>query len=70
MPALEMLWIGLRPSNRDLLRAAIARRFEEQLRLGLVDVTSLIEARFSLNDAEKAMEYAAQKGVLKVLLDV
>jgi threonine dehydrogenase-like Zn-dependent dehydrogenase len=40
------------------------------LALGLVDVESMIEARYSLDDGVAAMTYAAQKGVLKVLLDV
>ena len=40
------------------------------LALGLVDVESMIEARYPLDDGVAAMEYAAQKGVLKVLLDV
>jgi threonine dehydrogenase-like Zn-dependent dehydrogenase len=47
--------------------------FDAALRLlamGLVDVTSLIEARYPLDEAAQAMEYAAQKGVLKVLLDI
>ncbi len=47
--------------------------FDAALRLldaGLVDVTSMIDARFSLDDALAAFEYAAQPGVLKVLLKV
>jgi threonine dehydrogenase-like Zn-dependent dehydrogenase len=36
----------------------------------LVDVESMIEARYSLDDAERAFTHAAQQGVLKVLLDV
>lgn len=46
--------------------------FPAALRLlesGLVDVESLIEARYPLDDALKAVEHAGQKGALKVLLD-
>jgi threonine dehydrogenase-like Zn-dependent dehydrogenase len=46
--------------------------FDAALRLlkaKLVDVKSLIEARYNLNDGLAAMEYAAEKGVLKVLLE-
>ncbi len=45
--------------------------FESSLRLlerGLVDVTSLIEARYSLSEAVMAFERAAQPGALKILL--
>ncbi|MEQ8677852.1 MAG: alcohol dehydrogenase catalytic domain-containing protein [Aggregatilineales bacterium] len=47
--------------------------FDAALRLleaQLVDVESLIEARYSLDQAMHAMEHAGQKGVLKVLLDM
>lgn len=40
------------------------------LRAGLVDVESLIEARYDLNDAVAALAHAAQPGMLKVLLAV
>lgn len=40
------------------------------LRAGLVDVESLIEARYSLDDAPLALAHAAQQGALKVLLDI
>ena len=46
--------------------------FDAALRLlkaGLVDVNSLVEARYNLDDALTAVEHAGQKGVLKVLLD-
>jgi len=46
--------------------------FDAALRLlerGLVDVESLIEARYSFDDALQAMEHAQQRGALKVLLD-
>ncbi len=36
----------------------------------LVDVESLIDARYPLNEAPAAFEHAARKGVLKVLLEV
>ncbi len=39
------------------------------LEAGLVDVESLIDARYSFDNAVQAMEHAAQKNVLKVLLD-
>lgn len=40
------------------------------LERGLIDVESMIDARYPLDDAMQAMEHAAQKGVLKVILDV
>jgi tRNA dimethylallyltransferase len=42
----SVIWIGLRPSNRDLLRDAIGRRFEEQLRMGLVSEVEHVYKRF------------------------
>jgi threonine dehydrogenase-like Zn-dependent dehydrogenase len=39
------------------------------LRTGLVDVGSLIEARYNLDDALSAMEHAGMTGMLKVLLE-
>jgi threonine dehydrogenase-like Zn-dependent dehydrogenase len=47
--------------------------FDAALRLleaGLVDVESLIEAHYPLEDALEAFGRAAQHGVLKVLLDI
>jgi alcohol dehydrogenase len=46
--------------------------FAAALRLldaGLIDVESLIEARYDFADALQAMEQAGQRGALKVLLD-
>lgn len=46
--------------------------FEAALRLlnaGLIDVESLIEARYPIEDALQALDHAGQKGALKVLLD-
>lgn len=46
--------------------------FDAALRLlknGLVDVTSLIEGRYSIDDAMQAMEQASQPGALKILFD-
>lgn len=46
--------------------------FEAALRLlshGLIDVESLVEARFNFTDAIAAFSRASQKGTLKVLLD-
>jgi len=40
------------------------------LERGLVDVESLIDARYPLDDAIEAMNHAAQKGILKVILDI
>jgi threonine dehydrogenase-like Zn-dependent dehydrogenase len=40
------------------------------LEAGLVDVTSMHTASFPLSEAVTAMEYATQRGVLKVILDV
>lgn len=42
----DVTWIGLRPSDRELLRTAIGRRFEEQLRLGLVAEVESVYKRF------------------------
>jgi len=39
------------------------------LALGLVDVTSLVQARYPLRDALAALEHAARPGTLKVLLE-
>ncbi len=47
--------------------------FAPALRLlagGMIDVEPLIHARYSLNDGIKAMNQAAQPGILKVLLDM
>jgi threonine dehydrogenase-like Zn-dependent dehydrogenase len=46
--------------------------FAAALRLlgaGLLDVEDLIEARYPFHDAVLAMEHAARKGALKILLD-
>ena len=46
--------------------------FDAALRLlksGAIDTRSLIDARYDLDQAVEAMNHAAQKGVLKVLLD-
>lgn len=40
------------------------------LETGLVDVTPMHTASYSLNDALQAMEYATRRGVLKVILDM
>jgi threonine dehydrogenase-like Zn-dependent dehydrogenase len=37
---------------------------------GLVDVESLIEARYSLDDGLEAFQQAAQPGMLKVLIEM
>lgn len=47
--------------------------FDAALRLleaGLVDVESLVEARYPLDDALQAVDHAARRGALKVLLEV
>jgi threonine dehydrogenase-like Zn-dependent dehydrogenase len=47
--------------------------FDAALRLlaaGLIDVESLIDGRYPLDDAVQAIEHASQRGVLKVLLDI
>jgi len=41
----------------------------DRLARRLVDVTPLIHATFPLSSAVEAFQYAAQSGVLKVLLD-
>ncbi|MBL8147147.1 MAG: alcohol dehydrogenase, partial [Anaerolineae bacterium] len=46
--------------------------FDAALRLlarGMVDVTSLIEARYPVEDGLAAFEHAARPGALKVLLE-
>jgi threonine dehydrogenase-like Zn-dependent dehydrogenase len=40
------------------------------LEAGLVDVESLIEARYPLDQIEQAIQHAAQQGCLKVLVDI
>ncbi len=40
------------------------------LNAGLVEVDSMVEARYSLDDSLTAFEHAARKGVMKILLDV
>ena len=42
----------------------------ELLASGRIDPRPLIAARYELAQAEQALEHAAQKGVLKVLLDL
>ncbi len=47
--------------------------FDAAIRLLLrriVDVESMVEARYPLTEAERAFEHAARKGMLKVILDV
>jgi alcohol dehydrogenase len=47
--------------------------FDAAIRLllrGLVDVGSMIEARYPLAEAEQAFDHAARRGTLKVILDV
>lgn len=47
--------------------------FDAALRLlaaGMVDVLSLIERRYALDQVVEAMQYAGEKGALKVLLDI
>jgi threonine dehydrogenase-like Zn-dependent dehydrogenase len=47
--------------------------FDAALRLlarGLVDVESMIEGRYPLEDGVNAMQHAMQKGALKILLDI
>jgi threonine dehydrogenase-like Zn-dependent dehydrogenase len=51
-------------------RCGELRRAIELLASGRVDPRPLIAARYQLTHAEQALEHAAQKGVLKVLIDV
>jgi threonine dehydrogenase-like Zn-dependent dehydrogenase len=47
--------------------------FEAAIRLlerGIIDVESLIEAHYPITEAMRAFEHAAQRGVLKVVLDI
>jgi threonine dehydrogenase-like Zn-dependent dehydrogenase len=47
--------------------------FEPALRLltaGDIDVTSLIQARYSLDNAVEALAHAGRKGVLKALISM
>lgn len=47
--------------------------FDAAIRLlnrGMIDVESLIDARYPLDQAVAAFDHAAQKGVLKVILDI
>lgn len=75
---LKSTYVGL--PEADLTRVVIDEislvgsrcgSFESALRLlkaGVVDVESLIESRYELDDALEAMKHAGQKGVLKALL--
>ncbi|HXE64966.1 MAG TPA: alcohol dehydrogenase catalytic domain-containing protein [Bryobacteraceae bacterium] len=57
--------------NEITLVGSRCGRFEpalELLRLGAVDVSSMISERMKLRDAPKAFERAARRGVMKVLL--
>jgi threonine dehydrogenase-like Zn-dependent dehydrogenase len=77
---LKSTYVGL--PQADLTRIAVKEirivgsrcgPFDAALRLmerGLVDVDSLIEARYPLDEGIRALEHAAEKGVLKVLLEV
>ncbi|MDZ4764987.1 MAG: alcohol dehydrogenase catalytic domain-containing protein [Chloroflexota bacterium] len=58
----ELRIIGSRCGPFDAALRALAA--------GLIDVESLIEARYRLDDAERAFVHAGDRGVLKVLLDV
>lgn len=40
------------------------------LERGLIDVESMIDAHYSLDDAIEALDFAAKKGVLKVILEI
>ena len=51
-------------------RCGELRRAIELLASGRIDPRPLIAARYELAHAEQALEHAAQKGVLKVLIDV
>lgn len=51
-------------------RCGQLHRAIELLASGRVDPRPLIAARYQIADAEQALEHAAQKGVLKVLIDV
>ena len=58
--------------NEVTLIGSRCGRFEPALRLlkeGRVQVSGMISARFRLDQAADAFDKAAQKGVLKVLLD-
>lgn len=76
---LKSTYVGL--PQADLTRVAVDEirvvgsrcgPFAAALRLlerGLIDVESLIEARYPFDEALTAMQHAAQKGALKVILD-
>lgn len=69
MPQIDMTRVAV-----DEIRVIGSRcgPFDAALRLldaGLVDVESLIDARYDFDEAEKAIQHAAQPGVLKVLLE-
>ena len=70
LPRIDMTRVAV---NEIRLIGSRCGPFDAALRLlarGLVDVESMIEARYPLDDGVAAMQFAAQKGVLKVLLDV
>ena len=51
-------------------RCGDMRRAVRMLASGRVDPTPLITARYALDQAERALEHAARRGTLKVLIDV
>lgn len=76
---LKSTYVGIPPANLtrvavDEIRVVGSRcgPFDAALRLlryGLIDTQSMIDARYSINDAVTAFEHAAQPGALKVLLE-
>ncbi|HEY9677913.1 MAG TPA: tRNA (adenosine(37)-N6)-dimethylallyltransferase MiaA [Drouetiella sp.] len=42
----KVIWIGLRPSQRDVLRTLIAKRFEAMMELGLIDEVKMLLQKF------------------------
>ena len=71
----------MQPPQADLTRVMVDETrivgsrcgpFDAAMRLlesGVIDTRSLIDARYHFDQAVEAMNHAAQKGVLKVLLD-
>lgn len=70
LPRIDMTRVAV---NEIRLVGSRCGPFAAALRLlarGLVDVESMIEARYPLEEGVNAMEHAMQKGALKILLDI
>lgn len=70
LPQIDMTQIAVREIRVVGSRCGPFDAALRLLRAGLIDVHSLIEARYALDAAPAALAHAAKQGVLKVLLDL